>query len=264
MRAVFCIGLSAMAGASWAADLKTVLEPVPGSPVRRTPTPEALAQASVGQAAQGMILTEAELLSAVRKDLPKRFPVQGELRVQLVRPWVPMQLPGKDFFAECLVTGGTALAPQMMITVRGVSDGKIVGEWPLQFKMEVWQDVWVASQRLDRGQILAPGMISVQRVDSMRETTANIPADTEIMGKELAQPVQQGRMLASRDLVERSLVKTGQYVDAIANEGGLSIRMRAVALESGAAGKVIRIRNLVNNKEFVAQVVGENQVQVRF
>jgi flagella basal body P-ring formation protein FlgA len=40
--------------------------------------------------------------------------------------------------------------------------------------------------------------------------------------------------------------------------------MRAMALEGGAAGTVIRVKNLDSNKEFVGQVINENQVQVRF
>jgi flagella basal body P-ring formation protein FlgA len=53
-------------------------------------------------------------------------------------------------------------------------------------------------------------------------------------------------------------------VDAVASEGGLNIRMRAIAVEGGPAGAVIRVRNLDSQKEFVAQVLNENQVQVRF
>jgi flagella basal body P-ring formation protein FlgA len=64
--------------------------------------------------------------------------------------------------------------------------------------------------------------------------------------------------------VERALVKRGQFVDAFAGEGGLSVRMRALAIEGGAAGAVIRVRNLDTKKEFYAQVINENQVQVRF
>jgi flagella basal body P-ring formation protein FlgA len=40
--------------------------------------------------------------------------------------------------------------------------------------------------------------------------------------------------------------------------------MRAVAVEGGPAGAVIRVRNMDTRKEFFAQVINENQVQVRF
>jgi len=65
-----------------------------------------------------MLLTEVELLKAIQQDLPKRFPIKGELRVQLSRPWAPMRLPGQQLFAECLQTTGSGLATNMSMTVR--------------------------------------------------------------------------------------------------------------------------------------------------
>jgi flagella basal body P-ring formation protein FlgA len=134
----------------------------------------------------------------------------------------------------------------------------------MQVRVEMWQEVWVASQRLERGQVLTPGMLVGQRIDLLREPGQVVAVDADVEGLELAQVVQQGRPISRRDLVERSLVRRGQFVDAVANEGGLNIRMRALALEAGAAGAVIRIRNLDSNKEFVGQVINETQVQVRF
>ncbi|MEY2597975.1 MAG: hypothetical protein RLZZ142_234 [Verrucomicrobiota bacterium] len=260
-------------GVGLCADLKSLLEPVPGVMNRKPETAgqgPAFASGSLavlgegGSAPASLILTEAELSAAIEMDLPKRFPFKGELKVRLARPWTPMRLPGQDFFAECVQIPPGGLASSMQLIVRGVSAGKIVGEWPLLVRAELWQEVWVASQRLDRGQLLSPAVIVPQRVDLLKESAQPLPADTELSGFELAQTVQQGRPLSKRDLVERSLVRKGQFVDAVAKEGGLSIRMRAMALEGGAAGTVIRVKNLDSNKEFVGQVINENQVQVRF
>jgi len=130
--------------------------------------------------------------------------------------------------------------------------------------VQVWQDAWVAPQRFERGQVLSRGMLTVQKMDILRESNPLITGEQDISGFELAQAVQQGRPITRRDLVERTLVKKGQFVDAIGNEGALSLRMRAVAVEGGPAGAVIRVRNVDTRKEFFAQVINENQVQVRF
>jgi flagella basal body P-ring formation protein FlgA len=209
-------------------------------------------------------LTEWELVQGIQNDLPKRYDIQGDLRVTLVRKWTPLQLPASDFFAECVQLPPTGLASNMNIVVRGVSGGRIVGEWPLQVRVELHQKSWVASQRLESGQVLENGLVTVQTIDVLRESTPPIAADRDLTGFELAQPVSKGKPISRRDLVERSLVKRGQFVDAFAGEGGLSIRMRAVALEGGPAGAVIRVKNLDSKKEFYGQVINENQVQVRF
>jgi flagella basal body P-ring formation protein FlgA len=209
-------------------------------------------------------LTELELVQGIQSDLPKRYDIQGDLRVTLLKRWIPLQLPASDFFAECVQLPPTGLASSMNIIVRGVSGGKIVGEWPLQIKVELYQKVWVAAQRLEAGHLLEPGLVAAQPLDILRETTPPISVEREITGFELAQSVNKGRPVTRRDLVERPLVKRGQFVDAFAGEGGFSVRMRALALEGGAAGTVIRVKNLDTKKEFYAQIINENQVQVRF
>lgn len=258
------------------ADFSKLLEPVPGAARRASPpapvagvadapavpvTPGVVVPSASGAP---LLLTEGELLAAIEKDLPKRYSIQGELRVSLARPWVAMQLSSPDFFAECVQLPPTGMASNMPVIIRGISGGKILGEWPLQLKVQVWQDAWVAPQKLERGLVLSRGMLTVQKVDILREPNPVIAEDQDLSGFELAQAVQQGRPVTRKDLVERTLVKKGQFVDAIASEGALSLRMRAVAVDGGPAGAVIRVRNLDTRKEFFAQVINENQVQVRF
>ncbi len=255
------------------ADFDKLLVPVTGVPRKALPVaPVTAAEPTGTSVGEGvavksqapLLLTEGELVAALEKDFPKRFAIQGELRISLARPWVALQLPASDFFAECVQLPPTGLASNMPVVVRGVSGGKIVGEWPLQLKVQVWQDAWVAPQRLEKGQVLNPGMLTVQKIDTLRETNPVVGEDQDLSGFELAQAVQQGKPVTRRDLVERTLVKKGQFVDAVGTEGAFSVRMRAMAMEGGPAGAVIRVRNLDSRKEFFAQVINENQVQVRF
>jgi flagella basal body P-ring formation protein FlgA len=176
-----------------------------------------------------------------------------------------MKLPAEDFFAECIQLPPGGISTSMSVTVRGVSGGRIIGEWPIVLRAELWQEVWVAFERLERGTVLTPGMLAPQKIDLLKEFGPHpVSSETDLSGFELDQAVAAGRPLRKRDLVEKSLIRKGQFVDAVANEGGINIRMRAMALEGGAAGAVIRVRNLDSNREFVGQVLNETQVQVRF
>jgi flagella basal body P-ring formation protein FlgA len=267
-----CLSLLGTAERSYA-DLNDLLKPVPGAVGLRDSVSkarggslsvDASAKDSSGQQAEQKMLTEAELITAIEKDFPRRFPIKGDLKVSLSRPWAPVKLPGPDFFAECIQIAGNSLASNMGFTLRVVSDGKIVGEWPMQVRVELWQDVWVSTQRIERGMVLESGLLSQKRLDVLREFVTPLTVDQDLQGFEVNQTVQSGRPITRREIVEKTLVKKGQLVDAVASEGGLNIRMRAMAMEAGPAGAVIRVRNIDSQKEFVAQVLNENQVQVRF
>lgn len=266
------------------ADLNDLLKPVPGAhgvrePVRSRPAAptsdegregaaprKEAGDARTGAKTDAVIreITESEIVESVQRDLLRRFPSLGELKVNLYRPWKPLPLPAQDFFAECLQLPGNGLSSNMNFSVRIVSGGRILGEFPMQARVELWQEVWVSSQRLDKGQVLDRGMLNSVKLDVLREFVPPLTVDQDYLGFELSQPLQAGRPLTRRDIVERTLVKRGQIVEAVASEGAIKIRMRAQALENGPAGAVIRVKNVDSQKEFVAQVLNENQVQVRF
>ena len=44
----------------------------------------------------------------------------------------------------------------------------------------------------------------------------------------------------------------------------LAISMKALAMENGAKGDLIKLRNLESRKEFSGQILNENRVQIHF
>ena len=58
-------------------------------------------------------------------------------------------------------------------------------------------------------------------------------------------------------------MRKGDLVEVSVNEGALSVTMKGLALESGAQGDIVTVRNPQSRKDFVAVVTHENRVQVR-
>jgi len=71
-------------------------------------------------------------------------------------------------------------------------------------------------------------------------------------------------MLTWHDLARRPLVRKGDLVEATAREGTLYVTMKALALENGARGDIINLRNPESHKEISAQVVDDGHVEIRF
>ena len=53
-------------------------------------------------------------------------------------------------------------------------------------------------------------------------------------------------------------------VEVAAVDGPLVVTMKGMAMESGAKGETVTIRNPESRKDFAALVIAENRVQVRF
>ena len=210
------------------------------------------------------LLTAERLSTELEKELGTRLAVTGELKLTLARTWEPVRLPADDLFLAVteLPVGGVSGA--FFIRVKASSGGAVVAEWQLPLRAQLWQSVWVAATRLERGQALDRTVLGVQKVDVLRERVPLIPAESDPSSFDVTQSIPAGRPLTRRDVIERPVVRKGQVVEVVAQQGLLAVIMKALALESGAAGDLIKLRNLDSRKEFTGQVLHESKVQVHF
>ena len=117
---------------------------------------------------------------------------------------------------------------------------------------------------LSRGDVPAADDLDKRRINVLAERQPPLPANVPVDGFEVAQSVAAGQPLTERDLAPRTLVHRGQTVSVVADDGSLSISMKALATQDGASGATIKVRNLTSQRDITAQVVGENKVAVRF
>jgi flagella basal body P-ring formation protein FlgA len=234
------------------------------APIDSTVAPTVVALPSSPGVAAGNILTAERLTAELEKELSARLSVTGELKLTLGRPWEPVRLPGDDLFLAVteLPVGGVSGA--FFVRVKASSGGAVIAEWQIPLRAQLWQEVWVAATRLERGQALDRPLLGVQKVDVLRERAPLISADADPSNFEITQSIPAGRALTRRDVVDRPVVRKGQVVEVVAQEGLLAVTMKALALESGAVGDLIKLRNLDSRKEFSAQVLHESKVQVHF
>ena len=204
------------------------------------------------------------LLREVARELSLRFGVNGELKLSFVRPWAAVQMPADDFSVTITEAPQEGLASSFIVKVKVVSAAESVGEWPLAVRAQLLQEMWAASGRIERAQTLERSLLAAQKVDVLRDRQAFLSTDLDPATFETVQPITSPRLLVRRDVSERPIVRKGQMVDVVAKQGLLNISMKALALEGGAAGALIKLRNLESHKEFSGQIINESKVQVQF
>lgn len=265
MRTVLAIASFALLSASACAQLDRLLTPVARPPALRASDGRTVAgNESAGVAEVRTTLGGDAFLGELEKELTARMSVTGELKLSLTRPWQPVKLPAPDFAIAIteLPTGG--LSGTFFLRVKVSSGGVLVGDWQVPVAAQLWQEVWVASSRLDRGQALDRTLLAAQKVDVLREKQPLISAETDPSSLDLTMSVAAGRPLTRRDVVVRPVIRKGQVVEVVAQQGLLAISMKALALESGAAGDLIKLRNLESRREINGQIINESKVQIHF
>jgi flagella basal body P-ring formation protein FlgA len=221
-----------------------------------------LSALSLPAAAQTGPLAQDDFVSALTRELSAHFNLEGELQVELLRAWTPPPVVARDW--QVVITEHPSVATSaMLLRCRILADGQTTAESSITLRASLWRDVWVARQPLTYGALFDPTLLEIRRVDLFRDRDA-LPAAVGDQTFIFARAVNAGRVVTWRDIARRPLVKKGAMVEVSAAEGNLSISMKAMALQSGAQGEAVTLRNLESRKDFTAFVIDENRVQVRF
>ncbi|MEA3348361.1 MAG: flagellar basal body P-ring formation chaperone FlgA, partial [Pseudomonadota bacterium] len=74
--------------------------------------------------------------------------------------------------------------------------------------------------------------------------------------------LRTGQPLPSRRLQPYRLIKRGELVQVLIQQGGIKIRTRGVAMGNGTLKEIITVKNPTSRKYFQARVVGSGKVVV--
>jgi flagella basal body P-ring formation protein FlgA len=195
----------------------------------------------------------------VQKDLVRD---RGELELRLTRPWKPALAPDEPLTVKLVETPAGPLTPTVALTFELWDATECVGRWQTVARLRILREVWVAQTQLPRGRILRTDDFSLERRDllSSRDPLLEFPAARPVL--ELAESLASGTVLCSRSLQARPVVRRGDVVEALLVEGSLSISLKVEALDNGAPGQSVRVRNLVSRRELRGKVRDEQTVLV--
>jgi flagella basal body P-ring formation protein FlgA len=206
--------------------------------------------------------TSDQLLAAVAADLAGHFRLEGDLKLEALRAWKPPATTASNW--SVIVTDyPTMPSTTMVVRCQVIGDGAVLDDTTLVLRAALWRDAWFARQPLESGAIFDPQSLDARRVDCLRERDA-LPTTDGDPSFIFSRQVPADQLLRWHDIVRRPLVRKGEIVDVIASEGMLCVTLRALALENGAAGELVVVRNIESRKDISAVVVADDQVKVNF
>jgi flagellar basal body P-ring formation protein FlgA len=202
------------------------------------------------------------LLADLTHDLAGHYNIEGELKLELLRPWTEVHPVSAGWTVEVL---DCPVSPASSMLVRlQVRDAKGVAlEAALPIHASLWKDAWVVRAPVSAGEAFDAGKLEARRSDMLRDSDL-LPASVGDGTYAFARAVPVGRMLTWHDIAKLPLVRKGDQVVVTAIDGLLTVSMKALALESGAMGETVTVRNTESHKEFTAVVTDENHVQIQF
>jgi len=201
-----------------------------------------------------------ELLSStLQRDVVRD---RGELELRLMRPWAAVSVPDEALSVRVLDLPNAGVTPNFILRFEIQAAAQSIGIWQVPLQARIIHEIWVARSSLTRGQILQSSDWLAEKRDILILRDAVGAAHMSDDSCELTENIPAGSPLLSRSIKPRTVVRRGKMIEALLQDGKLVISVKAEALEDGAVGQTIRVRNVASRREFRGKVENEQTIVV--
>lgn len=134
---------------------------------------------------------------------------------------------------------------------------------PLTGKAVETAPVVTAARFLDRGTVLTPNDLKIERKPKNQVRTGMIGDIGLVVGKQVRRGVKDGQVVRESELTEPVLVKSGATVSIVLKSGALTLTATGQAMSDGKIGAPIQVMNTQSKRVLQAVVAGTDQVIVQ-
>jgi flagella basal body P-ring formation protein FlgA len=143
-------------------------------------------------------------------------------------------------------------------------DDQVVRNLSIPVEVEALTEMVVALRPLERGEVIGEGDVSLQK-RNLASASGKISRDLEqVIGKKVRIAIRGNVPVRSDYLEKVPLVKYGQHVTIIAEDGSLRVTAAGRTKGAGAEGDTVMVQNLTSKKDVQARVIDSGTVAVDF
>ena len=209
-------------------------------------------------------ITSSQLLPMVTEALQKAFEISdAKLVLSSTRPLPAVPVPANALVEVQIVSHPpTGPAAFMRTQYALLVDGRRVGEWTGFFKAQLIKEVWLTGKIASRHALLDQVKLIRKKVDviNLRTGVWEGKPDSTL---QLTQSMSTGMVLLPRHVRRTPVILRNQVVTGVLLYKALRIELRnLLALEEGAPGDVIRLRNNSSYKEIRGRIINDRTVQL--
>lgn len=184
------------------------------------------------------------------------------VEISIVNPPRDLKIPYGRLEIEVLRKQQNSLLGRVMIPIKVIIDDKVYKRIYLQYRVEFWEKVLVAKDRIERGTKIDNSLFEVEEKLITNNYHQFVSADDDLSGKRMKSFLQAGYPLLKRMVELPHLVKRWSEISLIAKIGGVEIVTTGKAREDGHLGDIIKVENISSKKIVKGRVIAKNKVEV--
>ena len=204
-----------------------------------------------------------EIRGAVERDAASLFGAGEQLRS--VDVGGAARIPPGPYDVRVLPpSAASARAPRRRIEVELVQDGNVVATLAARLEVGVTGPIVLLRHAVARGAVLRREDLTVEERELTGLPSGIVTTVADAVGKEARAALPANAPVTLTALASPLLVRRGDVVTIVVETPGMRLSTPGEALEAGAAGAQIRIRNRNSQQEIAAQVVERGTVLVQY
>lgn len=158
---------------------------------------------------------------------------------------------------SAFLPNGTGNGSRLIVGVRCEGDKP----WKVYVPVRIarFGDVLVVTRALPRGHLLSEADLRTERRDLAARLQSYITEFSQLPGRRLKRSVVAGTMLTHAMVDAEKIIRRGQKVTLVVEDGGMQIRMAGTALSDGAMDQRIRVEN-ASSRRVVEGIVRSTEI----
>ena len=131
-------------------------------------------------------------------------------------------------------------------------------------KVQIYLPVVFSNTVIERGTTIEPGMLKRQEMEITRSNRGFYHRIDQVAGMSAKRRIRSNQPLNPGLIDLAHLVRRGEKVRIVANRDGISASMPGEALQNGASGELIQVKNLSSGKTVDAKVLDTGVVTTTY
>jgi flagella basal body P-ring formation protein FlgA len=212
-----------------------------------------------------VVLPEQEVRGAVQRFLAKKVEGRG-WETSINRLSIPQGITVSDGVRDLELIapfgwdGWGPVSIALVVRVNGVVEKNI----SLRLQVIARTEMVTATRQLLAGTILTVEDLQLQKQELAVAGGYPVKNIADAVGMKIRSTVRAGAPIRSNQLVRVPAVVSGQLVTIVAENAGVRITVSGRARSAGGIGDLIKVQNLVSQKEISARIVDASSVEVGF
>jgi flagella basal body P-ring formation protein FlgA len=207
-----------------------------------------------------------DLVKTVRDQIAVRFRLSPEdLDVTLLTPWQEPLTTGQQLRYEALLPDAVPLG-RRNVWIRTLDGDRLLNTRQVVVEVRRRQQVLVATRDLPIGTKVTVDDVATE--EQWSTTPYSLMTLDEVLARTVSRPLRQGDVLTPPMLsvvhtVKQQIVKPREAVTVVARRGQLNVTMQAAeAVEGGAVGDRVLVRNPESKRLMTGVIIGPGQVAI--